>query len=327
MPTETVYGLAADATSAGAVARVFEAKERPLFDPLIVHVAPGAPRLALQGVAVLDALDPGAQRAFDVLTEALWPGPLTLVLPRDAAIGDLVTAGLQTVAVRMPAHPVAQQLLVAFGGPLVAPSANRFGSISPTSAEAVCAELDGVVEAVLDGGPCSVGVESTILAIDPGGTLRLLRPGGVPLERLAELVGEVQPQGAPRAGVVEAPGQTSRHYAPRTPTILLPSPLDELSDEVLVEHLGDRGPLSLLRVVGPVEPVVQRLRSLEIELVEVVSLSEAGDLAEAARGLFATLRRLDRGEAPLLVAEPCPSARGLGHAIADRLRRASSAWG
>lgn len=327
MPTETVYGLAADAVVPAAVARVFEAKERPLFDPLIVHLAATRPRTALGGVAVLDALGSGAQRAFDVLTEALWPGPLTLILPRDAAIGELVTAGLQTVAVRMPAHPVAQRLLWAFGGPLVAPSANRFGSISPTSAGAALAELDGVVEAVIDGGPCAVGVESTILAIDPDGTLRLLRPGGVSLEQLRALVGEIRAPARAPDGIVEAPGQTSRHYAPRTPLLLLPGPLDDLDDATLRRHMGGRGPVSLLRVVGPRASALQRLQGLGIEVLEIISLSEGGDLAEAARGLFAALRRLDQGGAPRLIAEPCPSVQGLGHAITDRLRRAAAARG
>jgi len=316
MPTETVYGLAAQLGSARAVARVFAAKDRPLFDPLIAHVATTDPGDAVASLVDWTAVDPAARAAFEVLTEALWPGPLTVVLPRSAAVPDLATGGLSTVGIRMPAHPVAQALLDAFGGPLVAPSANRFGRVSPTTAQAVQAELSGRVSLVLDGGPCAIGVESTVVAPTRQG-VRLLRPGGVTAEQLETLVGPLlAPGGLQRA----SPGHDSSHYAPRTPLTVLSGPISA-ADPRALRMLAGADPVAVLRVLGPEAPARKALAGAD--LVAVRSLSETGDLAEAARHLFATLRALDDSGAARILVEPCPTEAGLGHAIADRLRRAA----
>lgn len=287
MPTETVYGLAADARNGQAVARVFEAKGRPKFNPLIVHV----PDIAMaQEIAAFD--DPAL-----ALANRFWPGPLTLVLPLrpQAGLSELVTAGQNTVALRMPGHGVAQELLRAFGGPIAAPSANPSGRISPTSAAHVAAELGGQIAAILDAGPCAVGVESTILAAT-GGRIRLLREGGLPREALEPLTGPLTLHATP--GAIEAPGQLASHYAPQTPL-----EMDCGTATKTAIHLG----------FGP--------GSADL------SLSPSGDLVEAAARLFQVLHEADamarsRGLKRITVA-PIPDT-GLGRAINDRLRRASA---
>lgn len=282
-PTETVYGLGGDARSDLAVARIFEAKARPRFNPLIVHVPDLA---AAQEFAVFD------DRARAVAA-AFWPGPLTLVLPlRAAGLSPLVTADLQTVAIRVPAHPVAQALLHAFGGPLAAPSANPSGRVSPTRADHVLAGLSGRIAAVLDGGNCSVGVESTILGLK--GPATLLRPGGVATETLEALLGPLRTGGD--AQKPNAPGQLASHYAPGA-TVRL-NAAAPLADEV---HLGF-GP-------GPAD----------------LNLSPNGDLIEAAANLFHLLRQADALAGPQgrLAIAPIPET-GLGRAINDRLRRAAA---
>lgn len=292
VPTETVYGLAANAFDAAAVARVFEVKRRPSFDPLIVHVR--TPEAVRQ---VATHLPPAAER----LAEAFWPGPLTLVLERREHVPDLVTSGLPTVGVRCPRHPLIQALLEALEFPLAAPSANRFGSISPTTAEHVLDQLGGEVPYVLDGGACTVGVESTIVGFK-GDRCLLYRPGGVPLEDLEAQVGPLEDarQSAPTSPIT--PGMLPSHYAPRTPL-----ELGDL-DELMARYEGSRlGVLSFER---------------EREALCSRTLSNRGDLSEAAQRLFAALRELDDSGAELLVAEPVPE-RGLGRAINDRLRRAA----
>jgi len=283
-PTETVYGLGGDARSDLAVAAIFAAKGRPRFNPLIVHV----PDLAsAEAFALFD------DRARAVAA-AFWPGPLTLVLPlREAGLSPLVTAGLATVAVRVPAHPVAQGLLRAFGGPLAAPSANPAGRVSPTRAAHVLAGLNGRIAAVLDGGPCAVGVESTILGLvgDPA----LLRPGGVPVEALEALLG-VSPATGGDAERPSAPGQLASHYAPGAKVrleVVTPAP-----GEVMVGFGAVQG---------------------------VLSLSENGDLTEAAARLFHILRAADdlAGPGGQIGFAPVPEV-GLGRAINDRLRRAAA---
>lgn len=286
MPTETVYGLAGDARNGGAVARIFDAKNRPHFNPLIAHV----PDLAMaQQLAVFD------DRALRV-ARAFWPGPLTLVLPmRDGAgLSPLVTAGLPTVALRCPAHPVALALLRAFGGPLAAPSANPSGRVSPTRAEHVRSGLGGRIDAILDGGPCAVGVESTILGLD--GAPALLRPGGVPLEALAALLGPITMGG--NSEKPNAPGQLASHYAP---------------------DAGVR-----LNVTKPVAGEVWVGFGPECEGA-ALSLSPGGDLVEAAAALFQMLRDADdlAGPGGRIGFAPVPEA-GLGRAINDRLRRAAA---
>lgn len=288
-PTETVYGLGASALDPAAAARIFSAKGRPRFDPLICHLERAE---ALETLAA--EVPPLARR----LAARFWPGPLTLVLLKHPSVPDLVTAAEPTVALRVPAHPAASALLRAFGGPVAAPSANRFGQVSPSTAAHVAEQLPEV-ELVLDGGPCPVGVESTIASVLPGEPVRLLRPGGVPLEALEAEVGPVEippPRAHPRA----SPGRLARHYAPRTPLALDGSPRPP------AERVG--------RLAFAVAPP-------GYAAVEV--LSPAGELEEAARNLFSALRRLDARGLDLIEAEAVPET-GLGRAIMDRLRRAEA---
>jgi len=287
-PTETVYGLGGDARDDRAVARIYAAKGRPSFNPLIVHL----PDLeAVERIAVLGPKARGLALAF-------WPGPLTLVLPLRAGSGvsPLVTAGLETVAVRVPAHPLAQRLLRAFGGPLAAPSANPSGRVSPTRAEHVLDGLSGRIAAVLDGGPCAVGLESSIVLADPAPVL--LRPGGVPVEALEAILDEPVEAGGD-AGKPTSPGQLASHYAPAAAVRL--EARDAGEGEFLVGFGGVKGQLSL---------------------------SETGDLVEAAAGLFQTLREADRlaGPGGRIAFAPIPET-GLGRAINDRLRRAAAPRG
>jgi L-threonylcarbamoyladenylate synthase len=292
MPTETVYGLAANALDAEAVVRVFAAKRRPNFDPLIVHVADA------EQAWVIAVPSPRAR----MLALACWPGPLTLVLPRRQQVPDVVTSGLDTVGVRCPDHPLALALIRAAGVPLAAPSANLFGRISPTTAEHVREQLGDAVAVVLDGGACRVGIESTVLCPDP--TPIILRPGGLTRERIEEILAEpvaiadaTQRLGAlPRA----APGMLASHYAPRTPMELVAEFPDD-PDAAVLSWRGERLP--------------PRSRAREV-------LSERGDLAEAATRLFAALRHLDASGARVIRAQAVPD-QGLGLAINDRLRRAA----
>ena len=286
MPTETVYGLAADARDSHAVARIFDAKGRPRFNPLIVHVADMD---MARRFAHFDARAEQVARTF-------WPGPLTLVLPlrEDAGLSPLVTAGLPTVAIRMPAHPLARALLTTFSGPLAAPSANPSGKVSPTTAAHVLQGLSGRVEAVLDGGPCPVGVESTILGLD--GPPALLRPGGIAVEALEALLGPLPTGGS--ATTPNAPGQLASHYAPDAPVrlgVTTPAP-----GEVWVGF-------------GPACAGA------------ALTLSPTGDLVEAAARLFQTLRDADTLAGPTgrIAFAPVPET-GLGRAINDRLRRAAA---
>ncbi|HKF73682.1 MAG TPA: L-threonylcarbamoyladenylate synthase [Stellaceae bacterium] len=289
-PTETVYGLGGDATDGLAVARIFEAKGRPRFNPLIVHV----PSLAT--ARTLAAFDTRAQR----VAERFWPGPLSLVLPRapHCPVSLLASAGLDTLAIRMPAHPLSLALLRATGRPLAAPSANRSGRVSPTSAADVLAELGGRIAAVLDGGRCPIGIESTVLDLcsaEPA----ILRPGGVSREALAELLGPVA-RTAASSGTPRSPGMLESHYAPERPLRL----------EARNVHPGEA-----LLALGPA-PAPEGFR-------EVRWLSRSGDLTEAAANLFASLRAVDRPDFAGIAVMPIPD-RGLGVAINDRLRRAAA---
>ena len=271
------------------MARIYAAKGRPAHNPLIVHVAD------LAGAGVLARLD---QRALAV-AQAFWPGPLTLVLPQAAGspLSRLATAGLETVAVRVPAHPVAQALLRAVGLPVAAPSANPSGLISPTTAAHVAADLGGRVDLVLDGGPCPVGVESTVLDLS-GPVPRLLRPGGLDRARIAALLGPLADTTG-TAARPRSPGQLASHYAPRLPLRL--DATQVASDEALLAF-------------GPHPPAGG---------VAMRNLSPAGDPAEAARNLFAMLRELDASGAGRIAVMPIP-AEGLGEAVRDRLRRAAA---
>ncbi|MCX7805075.1 MAG: L-threonylcarbamoyladenylate synthase [Planctomycetota bacterium] len=293
-PTETVYGLGADAFNPRAVARVFEAKRRPLFDPLIVHVA------TTEMAGALAAEFPDAAWK---LVESFWPGPLTLVLPKSARVPDIVTAGLPTVALRMPDHPIALAMIVAAGVPVAAPSANPFGRLSPTTADHVRVEIGSGADMVLDGGRCRVGIESSIVSL-AGDRPVLLRCGGVPAEEIEKVTGPVEP--APDApGRPQAPGMLARHYAPRTPLERRPPGMSSAPP-------GTRaGLLSFDLPAG---------RADGFAAVEI--LSPSGDLREAAANLFAALRRLDSLSLDVIFFDPVPE-RGLGAAINDRLAKAS----
>jgi L-threonylcarbamoyladenylate synthase len=292
-PTETVYGLGADATNAVAVAKLFEIKARPSFDPLIVHLA------AKEDLPAVAASVPESAR---FLVERFWPGPLTLVLPKTARVPDIVTAGLPSVAVRVPDHPVALELLRASGRPIAAPSANRFGRVSPTTAEHVAEQLGDSLPLILDGGPCRVGIESTVISFLTTPP-RLLRPGGIALEALREVVGTVD---IDRGGDERlAPGRSLRHYAPRTPLRLVGS-VREIA-------AADRAGAALL-AVAPLDGAAG--------FAHVEILAPDGDLHRAAANLFAALRRLDGGGYARIYAVSIPE-RGLGLAIMDRLKRAA----
>lgn len=295
LPAETVYGLAAHALSPAAAARVFEVKERPRFDPLIVHLpSPGW----LEELTTV-AGDP----LLRALVERFWPGPLTLVLPRRETVPEIVAAGLPTVAVRMSAHPVFQAVLRRFAQPVAAPSANRFGRISPTTAAHVLSELGGRIPLVLDGGPARLGVESTVVALAEG-RLRILRQGPVTAEELAAFA----PVSVGTGGTLEAPGQLKSHYAPGTPLALLGSAGES-------DHWSGPGRAGLLAWNRTARPAA--FTAMEV-------LSPHGDLREAAANLFAALRRLDELGLERILAEPVPE-QGLGAAIMDRLRKASAA--
>jgi L-threonylcarbamoyladenylate synthase len=296
-PTETVYGLGCDAMNPVAAAKVFEAKQRPQFDPLIVHIADRS-----QLDAVVTSQPPLAQKLMD----AFWPGPLTIVLPKQSVIPDLVTAGLPTVAVRMPSHPVAQALIREAGTPIAAPSANPFGYVSPTTAQHVSDGLGSKVDLILDGGPCPVGVESTVVSLI-GSQPELLRPGSISLEQLTAIIGPVHCRASDHDKPI-APGQLTRHYATLTPLTILDSPVTQT-----VLEPGERAGLLLISPPGEHE---HRFAAVEV-------LSPASDMREAARNLFAALRRLDALQLDRIYAEPCKEV-GLGMAIMDRLRRCAA---
>ena len=326
IPTETVYGLAANAFDEVAVLKVFQVKERPSFDPLIVHVG------RKEDVhRIVREMPPGAQELMD----SLWPGPLTLVMQKRPEVPDLVTSGLDTVGVRMPAHPVALDLLRSVEFPLAAPSANPFGYISPTTAQHVADQLGDRIPYILDGGPCAVGVESTIIgwvgmvdhppATDRPGHWVLYRPGGIPVEEIETVLGtrvfaplshfSLSPavlrdgEGRGEAGEGQgvkpqlAPGMLASHYAPRKPV-----------------HVGDLQEL-LLRFKGERIGAITFQDKVSAHACKV--LSPSGNLSEAARQLFAALRELDTSDVTVIIAERFPD-EGLGRAINDRLHRASA---
>ncbi len=289
-PTETVYGLGADATNDEAVAGIFAAKERPSFNPLIVHVADAV------AAAALVAITPDAK----TLAATFWPGALTLVLPRraDSGISLLCSAGLDSLGVRAPAHPVAQRLLAACGRPLAAPSANRSGRISPTTADHVAQSLGRRVPLILDGGPCALGLESTVLNLT-GPRPVLLRPGGITEAEIEAVVGPLAIAEGSAPDRPRSPGQLESHYAPSRPLRLEATTV---------------GPHEALLAFGPSAPA---------GAAATVNLSPRGDLTEAAARLFAALHELDRPELDAIAVMPIPED-GLGRAINDRLRRAAA---
>lgn len=284
-PTETVYGVGADATNPHAVARIFAAKGRPQFNPLISHV------LSLADAERHGELHPVAR----ALVEKFWPGPLTIVVPRraDGPVAELACAGLATIALRSPSHPLARELLAAFGGPVVAPSANRSGHVSATTAAHAAADLEGAVDLILDGGPSAVGLESTIVAIDADGRATLLRPGAIARDAIEAITG---PLAAPAANTIAAPGMMESHYAPRARIVL-----DVSTPPAAGAYLafGTPAPAGGL------------------------TLSASGDLTEAAANLYAHLRALDATGADTISVAPIPGD-GLAEAIRDRLARAAA---
>ena len=294
-PTETVYGLGADATSPAAVGRIYQAKGRPAFNPLIAHVD------CLEAARAIGRLDPLAI----ALAWAFWPGPLTLVVPktRHCAVAELATAGLDTIAIRVPAHPIASAILRAFGEPVVAPSANLSGQVSPTTAAHVASDLQGRIDLIIDGGPVEVGVESTIVGCfeQP----MLLRPGGVPRTDIERVLGRPlsQPPTETETAIAQplAPGMLASHYAPRTAVRL------NATEVAPGEALLAFGSVAVAGANGA---------------TAVMNLSPSGDLGEAAANLFGHLRSLDSKAAHAIAVMPIPN-QGLGEAINDRLRRAA----
>jgi L-threonylcarbamoyladenylate synthase len=289
-PTETVYGLGADATNGAAVAAIFAAKGRPHFNPLIAHVADAA------------ALAPHAVLAGDAakLAAAFWPGPLTLVLPRraDSLISDLVTAGLDTIAFRVPSHPTARAVLRAAGVPVAAPSANRSGHVSATTAAHVDADLGATVAMILDGGPTTHGLESTVVAMAAGGAT-ILRPGAITAEAIEALLGRPVARAADGGDRPQSPGQLASHYAPRAPVRMNAT------------------------AVAPGEALLTFGATVPPHVGPTLNLSSTGDLIEAATRLFAALRALDQQGVTAIAVMPIPET-GLGEAINDRLRRAAT---
>ncbi|QGN50606.1 L-threonylcarbamoyladenylate synthase [Micromonospora sp. WMMD558] len=294
-PTETVYGLGANALDARAVARIFEAKARPSFDPLITHLAEAAE---------LEKLVGSVPAAVAALAERFWPGPLTLIVDRPAVIPPIVTSGLETMAVRVPDHDAARALIAAAGVPVAAPSANRFGQLSPTRAEHVVRGLGAAVDVVLDGGSARCGIESTIVDMR-GDRPVVLRLGALPVESLEEAVGPVVVRPG-SSGQPVAPGALAAHYAPRTPLRVVSGAEPAAGDGARRGFLAFRD-----RPAG--------------DWAEVAVLSAGGDLTEAAARLFDALHRLDSTGVTEIVAEPVPDV-GVGRAINDRLRRAAATW-
>ncbi len=299
-PTETVYGLGADAFNALAVAKIFEIKKRPYFDPLIVHISDDDQFEKLAQVT---------QAAKD-LARAFWPGPLTLVLKKKPGIPDLVVAGLETIAVRMPDHPAALDLIRAAKTPLAAPSANPFGYLSPTTSKHVEEQLGEQIDFILDGGPCLTGVESTIIDLSCERP-KLLRPGGISAEEIEKITGPMERQIS--ASMPTAPGQLKQHYSPRKPLRILS--IEEMKSHSKLSKAG-----ILLFSSGSAPEAQPPIQATAVEV-----LSEKGDLKEAAANLFSALHRLDKSKSEIIFAEPMPE-NGLGLAIMDRLRRAAATF-
>ena len=302
LPTETVYGLGANALDAAAVEKIFVAKERPHWDPLIVHVSDDA---------MLASVVSSVPERARLLMEAFWPGPLTLLLPRSSALPLAVTAGRDLVGVRMPEHPVALAVIRAAGVPVAAPSANRFGHVSPTTAEHVLADLDGRIDAVVDGGPTRVGVESTVLSVGDGPAV-LYRPGAITVEQIEKIVGAVEVYRAPvthaEPEALPSPGVGIRHYAPRARIVLVASEAELMRVASVDGRVGVMLPEGWAAPAGAV----------------TFAWGAWGDLAELARRLFSGLRELDAAGVAV-IACPLPVAKngGAADALRDRLMKAA----
>jgi L-threonylcarbamoyladenylate synthase len=293
-----VYGLGADVFNPIAVSKIFEAKKRPFFDPLIVHIA---------SLSTVEEITEGFGPKEHKLAEKFWPGPLTLVLPKRSIIPDIVTSGLSTVAVRMPANELARELICEAGTPIAAPSANLFGRISPTKAEHVLNQLGKSIDMILDGGPCEIGVESTIIKIE-GGLPVLLRHGGLPVEEIEKIIGKVNQNislvNSASIEKVESPGQLPYHYSPVT----------------RLELIRNTNHLKLDAIKAGLLVFTRPKKDLPFDKVEI--LSETGNMREAAANLFACLNNLDAAGLDIIYAEKL-SEKGLGKAIMDRLTKAA----
>lgn len=315
-PTETVYGLGADVFNEKAVCRVFEIKKRPDFDPLIVHVSNAA-----EAAQIFKEVPAEAVR----LMKLFWPGPLTLVLPKKNTVPDLVTAGLDTVAVRVPQHAVALDFLRACGCPVAAPSANLFGHTSPTTAMAVFEDLGDAPDMVLDGGQTSVGIESTVVKIENGCAV-ILRPGAVTAEDIKRIMPVSPAAGPSPAKGLESPGLLASHYAPWTPLALMDKPFEAFCTQLQATHAGGEAGekpwprMGLLLFGEPPKASMQNFSGL-FEAIEILSAKK--DLSEAASNLFKAMRKLDKMSLDFIIAEPVTDG-GLGVAIMDRLFKAAA---
>ena len=308
-PTETVYGLGGDAFNPSALAKIFEAKGRPRFDPLIVHIADLG---ALERVADLSSLEGAARRRLSLLAENLWPGPLTLVLRKQNAVPDLATSGLPTIAVRLPAHEDARRLIALSTGAVAAPSANPFGYLSPTNAGHVVQTLGEKIALILDGGQTQVGIESTVFDIQSG---LILRPGGTPKEAIEALVGSVETGASSieQDSPLPSPGLLKSHYAPRSPLVA--------HDSESMRALPDCAESAFLFFDGAsLGAWLDGRLPEECAALAIAALCETGDAAKAAAQLFQTLHELDRLRPKIIHAQLAPE-RGIGMAINDRLRR------
>lgn len=330
MPTETVYGLAGNALDANVVAKIFSAKERPSFDPLIVHVQSAIKNIDdLVNAGILDGnrITAPVKDIANKLIANFWPGPLTIILPKGKKIPDIVTSGLDQVGIRMPAHPMAQELLTLCKVPLAAPSANRFGRISPTTPRHVEEELGLKIPYILDGGACEIGVESTVVAVSdtpgispsPLATIWLIRPGKITKDQLETLTGATV-EFAQSEHAKASPGMLLSHYAPRKPMFSVKQILDLGATANTTEKSPKTAALLIVSGTGAKEKDL--LKTMGISVLTTAELSPDGEDQEAARNLFSAMRQLDETDAELIITTSVPSKTGLWLAIDDRLKRA-----
>jgi len=330
IPTETVYGLAGNALDANVVAKIFSAKERPSFDPLIVHVQSAIKNIDdLVNAGILDGnrITAPVKDIANKLIANFWPGPLTIILPKGNKIPDIVTSGLDQVGIRMPAHPMAQELLTLCKVPLAAPSANRFGRISPTTPRHVQEELGSKIPYILDGGACEIGVESTVVAVSDttgsspsrSATIWLIRPGKITKDQLETLTG-VAVEFAQSEHAKASPGMLLSHYAPRKTMFSV----EQVLDLVATANTTEKSPktAALLIVSGTGAKEIDLLKTMGISVLTTAQLSPDGEDQEAARNLFSAMRKLDETDAELIITTSVPSKTGLWLAIDDRLKRA-----
>ena len=335
IPTETVYGLAGNAESIESVAKIFAAKDRPTFDPLIVHVSPKLHTLESLAKAQLidfEKISPHSQKILARLLNEFWPGPLTVLFPKGRKIPDLVTSGLETVAIRMPAHPVAQRLLNELDFPLAAPSANRFGKISPTKASHVLEELGDRISYVIDGGDCEIGIESTVIRVVDQG-IDILRPGKISLASIELAIQKADPNGLSKnfrinyvnqhldTAAPAAPGMLAQHYSPRKPMFI--SREGKHSEDLHALATTEKQSKVSILLAQKGDDFLKLAANL-FNIGEVLSLSASGDSIEAARNLFSHMRLLDDNTDKLIIAELPNTNFGLWHAVKDRMRRAST---